>query len=213
MECYMDRMAYPHTKVETIADGAVHVTGLLFAICATVLLTFQAAEGSAGVTATALYCGCMIVAFAASAVYHLSPVDRYRPLLNRIDHAAIYLKIAGTYTPLVAVLGTGFAYAVLGLVWILAMLGAVAKLWFWRTDARGSLALYLGMGWLSVLLIWPLFERLSGSAIALIFAGGVIYSAGTIIFARDAMRFQNAIWHGFVLVASICFFVAISISL
>jgi len=191
----------------------VHALGLAFGVLATVVLLYQSQSGEIGMTPAVLYCLCMLTAFAASAVYHLSPVDHLRPLLNRIDHAAIYLKIAGTYTPLVVMLGSGFAYAVLGLVWTLAALGAVAKLWFWRTDARGSLALYLGMGWLSVLLIWPMWERLPSAAMALIVAGGIIYSLGTIIFAREAMRYQNAVWHGFVLTASVCFFGAITISL
>jgi hemolysin III len=205
-------MAYPTSPAETIADGAVHVAGLAFAIPAAILLMIRAAEAGS-VTPAALYGGCMVFAFLASAIYHLSPFDRLRPALNRIDHAAIYLKIAGTYTPLVVVIGTGFAYGILGVVWVLAALGALAKLWFWRTDARGSLALYLGMGWLSVLLAWPMWHALSIPAIVLIALGGLTYSAGTVVFAQQTMRFQNAIWHGFVLCASVLFFAAIAISL
>lgn len=133
-------------------------------------------------------------------------------MLHRIDHAAIYLKIAGTYTPLVAAIGSGFAYGILGIVWLLAAVGAVAKLWFWRTDGKGSLALYLGMGWLSVLLVWPMWHSLSGAALTLVVTGGLIYSAGTLIYAHPGMRYQNAIWHAVVLLASICFFSAITIS-
>ncbi len=206
-------MAYPYSRSETIADGAVHVAGLAFAIPATVLLMFQAAQSESGIIHAALYGGCMIFAFAASAIYHLSPFDRLRPMLNRIDHAAIYFKIAGTYTPLVGVIGSGFAYGVLGVVWALAGLGAMAKLWFWRTDGRGSLALYLAMGWLSVLLIWPLWAHLPTAALVLIVVGGLTYTAGTIVFAQKELRFQNAIWHSFVLIASICFFAAIALSL
>ncbi|SFD99172.1 hemolysin III [Sulfitobacter brevis] len=206
-------MAYPYSPAETIADGAVHIAGLAFAIPATVLLLMQAAQTDSSITAAALYGGCLIFAFAASAIYHLSPYDRTRPLLNRIDHAAIYFKIAGTYTPLVGVIGTGFAYGILGVVWTLAGIGALAKLWFWRTDARGSLALYLAMGWLSVLLIWPMWAHLPPAAMSLVVIGGLTYSLGTIVFAQKAMRFQNAIWHSFVLIASICFFAAIALSL
>ena len=110
------------------------------------------------------------------------------------------------------IIGTGFAYGILGLVWGLAVLGAIAKLFFWRIDGRGSLALYLGMGWLSVLLIWPMLDALPGLAVALIGIGGLIYSVGTIIYKRDGMPYQNAIWHVFVLIASICFFYAIFLS-
>ncbi len=206
-------MTYPTSTAETLADGTVHVAGLAFAIPASVLLIAHAAGQNDGLTAAAIYAGCILLSFTASAIYHLLPFDRTRPLLGRIDHAAIYLKIAGTYTPLVMVIGTGFAYGILGVVWVLALVGAVAKLWFWRNDARGSLALYLGMGWLSVLLIWPMWVQLPGAALTLVATGGLTYTAGALIFAHPGMRFQNAIWHIFVLIASVCFFAAIAISL
>jgi len=191
----------------------VHVAGLVLAIPASVLLLVEAAGSQRLTTAAALYAGCMIFAFAASAIYHLSPIDRTRPLLNRIDHAAIYFKIAGTYTPFVALIGSGFAYAVLGIVWALALVGAVAKLWFWGTDGRGSLALYLLMGWLAVLLFWPMWQVLPPAALFLVSVGGIIYSVGARVFAKPAFRFQNAIWHSFVLSASTCFFAAVAIAL
>lgn len=206
-------MAYPNSPSETLADGAVHCAGLMLSIPACAILISHLLQEGAPVTPTALYATCLIVAFVASALYHLSPNDRIRPVLHRIDHAAIYLKIAGTYTPFVGLIGTGFAYGVLGLIWVLAGGGALAKLWFWRPNAPGSLALYLGMGWLAVLLIWPMSQVLPSVALALMVAGGLIYSAGTWVFAHPGMRFQNAIWHGFVLTASTCFFVAITLSL
>ncbi|MAM25088.1 MAG: hemolysin III [Rhodobacteraceae bacterium] len=206
-------MAYPTSIAETVADGTVHVLGLAFAIPASILLLLHASQTGAPLTATALYVGSILLSFMASAIYHLLPFDRTRPFLGRIDHAAIYFKIAGTYTPLVVLIGSGFAYGILGVIWTLAVIGAVAKLWFWRLDARGSLALYLGMGWLSVLLVWPMWERLPGAALGLIAAGGLIYSLGTIVYAHAGMRYQNAIWHGFVLTASAAFFAAIAISL
>ncbi len=206
-------MTYPTSPAETIADGVVHIAGLVFAVSASAIL-LQQTENMGGPTgAVAVYTRCMVFAFAASALYHLAPFDRSRATLGRIDHAAIYFKIAGTYAPLVAIIGSGFAYAVLGLVWVLAVIGAIAKLLFWRPDARGSLALYLGMGWLSALLIPPMLAILPGLAVALICIGGVIYSLGTIIYKRDGMPYQNAVWHMFVLTAAICFFFAISISI
>lgn len=205
-------MAYPHSRSETIADGVVHLTGLALAIPASVILLHYAARGDLGAGATALYAGSMLLAFAASALYHMTPLDHLRPLLNRIDHAAIYFKIAGTYTPFVVLIGSGFAYGVLGVVWLLALFGAVAKLSFWGTQARGSLALYLAMGWLSALLIWPMWQVLPHSSVWLIVIGGLIYSAGTRVYAHPGMRYQNAIWHVFVLVASTCLFLAVALS-
>ena len=206
-------MAYPHPTADTLADGTIHVLGLGFAIPATILLTTYAASQGEQLTPTLVYAACFVLSLLASAIYHLLPFDRTRALLGRIDHAAIYFKIAGTYTPFVVLIGTGFAYGILAVVWALAIIGAVAKLSFWSTESKASLYLYLGMGWLSVLLVWPMWQSLPPMALTLIGAGGLIYSLGTVIFAHPGMRFQNAIWHSFVLTASICFFAAISISL
>jgi len=206
-------MAYPHPTADTLADGTIHVLGLGFAIPATILLTTDVAGQGGALTPILIYAACFVLSLLASAIYHLVPFDRPRALLGRIDHAAIYFKIAGTYTPLVVLIGTGFAYGILAVVWALAIIGAIAKLSFWSTESKASLYLYLGMGWLSVLLVWPMWQSLPPMALTLIGAGGLIYSLGTVIFAHPGMRFQNAIWHSFVLTASICFFAAISISL
>lgn len=205
-------MGYPTSKSETIADGTVHVAGLLLAIPACAMLLMIDTQSETIWLAIAVYVASLLFALLASALYHMLPFDHIRPVLGRIDHAAIYSKIAGSYTPLVMLIGTGFAYGILCLVWAMAIFGSVAKLSFWRTDGRGSLALYLGMGWLSVLLIWPMLTNLPAMAVALVAIGGLIYSSGTWVYAHKGMRYQNAIWHVFVLVASICFFGAIALS-
>jgi hemolysin III len=206
-------MAYPYSPAETVADGTVHVLGLGFAIPATILLMIYAAGQDASLTAAIIYSACFLLSLTVSAIYHLVPFDNTRAVLERLDHAAIYFKIAGTYTPLVVVIGSGFAYAILAVVWALALFGATAKMWFWDPKSKASLALYLAMGWLSVLLIYPMWQVLPGATLALITVGGLTYSLGTIVYAHPGMRFQNAIWHIFVLAASICFFAAIAISL
>jgi hemolysin III len=205
-------MAYPTSPAETIADGAVHLLGLMLAVPASLLLLANLSVSPEVWTATALYVATLIFALTASALYHMVPFDKARATLGRIDHASIYFKIAGSYTPVVILIGGGFAYGILGLVWALALFGAVAKLWFWQINAKGSLALYLGMGWLSVLLIWPMWQHLPGAALCLIMGGGMIYSLGTIVYAHPGMRFQNAVWHVFVLIASISLFAAIALS-
>ncbi|WP_299283683.1 hemolysin III family protein [uncultured Tateyamaria sp.] len=206
-------MAYPYSTPETLADAGVHLISLVAATGAGVLLILYVSQthGAPQIAATSIYATFLIFSLLASTAYHLLPWDRSRPIFHRIDHAAIYLKIAGTYTPLVVLIGSAFAYAVLAGVWLVALFGALAKLSFWATDARGSLALYLAMGWASVLLIWPMWQALPASAVALIAAGGLLYTMGTVFFARDSLRFQNAIWHSFVLAASACFFGAVSL--
>ncbi|WP_299546898.1 hemolysin III family protein [uncultured Tateyamaria sp.] len=208
-------MPYPHSVRETLADASVHVLGLTAGITASAMLLVHVmqTQGAAQIAATSIYTGLAVFALVASASYHLLRWERSRPVFHRIDHAAICLKIAGTYTPLVVLIGSAFAYVVLAAVWLVALLGALAKLSFWATDARGSLALYLAMGWASVLLIWPMWQNLPGASTALIVAGGGLYSLGTVFYAQKSLRFQNAIWHSFVLAASACFFGAVALGL
>jgi hemolysin III len=215
---YLERMnisdPYPdYTRGERIADGAVHAAGIVFAVVATILLIVAASgETSVGtVVALSIYGAALIGSFIASACYHFTPWDRPRALLRRIDHAAIYLKIAGTYTPLVVLIGSAFAYGVLGLVWALAAVGAIAKLFFWVRPSRWGVGLYLGLGWLSVALVSSLIPLVSGVTLGLIVAGGLVYSLGAIVFSIDGLRYQNAIWHSFVLAASVCFCLAIAL--
>ncbi|WP_342078473.1 hemolysin III family protein [Yoonia sp. SS1-5] len=206
---------YPaYALSEKIADGTMHVIGVIGAITGAVILVLWAADmaAPAQLLAIAIYGGTLIATFVASACYHMTPWEPIRPALRRFDHAAIYLKIAGTYTPLVVMIGTGFAYAVLGIVWGLAVIGVVLKLFFWRSPGRFGPALYLIMGWLSVALIWSLWPILPTIALGLMAIGGLIYTGGVPFYAAENMKYSNAIWHGMVVAASACFFAAISIS-
>ncbi len=206
---------YPsYARSERIADAVVHVLGVGFALIGTTLLIIAALGQTDSVTTTALavYGVAMTASFVASACYHFTPWEAPRPWLRRIDHAAIYLKIAGTYTPLVVLIGSAFAYGVLGLVWGLAVLGAAVKLFFWARPTRWGAVLYVGMAWLSMMLVSSLVPVVPMGALALMVAGGLIYTLGAVLFSLDGLRFQNAIWHGFVLAASVCFFAAIAVS-
>ena len=205
---------YPaYARSERIADGVVHALGVTMALTGAVLLIVFAAlwAENGQVVAVSVYAAALLASLVASACYHMTPWERPRPTLRRIDHAAIYLKIAGTYTPLVVLIGSAFAYGVLAVVWALALAGAVAKLVFWRRPGRIATALYLLLGWLSVILIWPLVQTLPVGASVLVLCGGLLYSAGVIFFTWDSLKFANAIWHGCVLAASTCFFAAIAL--
>ncbi len=206
---------YPnYARTERIADGTMHAIGVLGASTGAIaLIVWSAGVASAGqVAAIAIYGATLIATFAASALYHFTPWEHVRPLLRRFDHAAIYLKIAGTYTPLVVMVGSGFAYAVLAVVWSLAFVGMVLKLFFWRTPGRFGPALYLVMGWLSLALIWSLWPIVPAPAMLLMAAGGLLYTSGVPFYASETMKYATAIWHGFVVAASACFFAAIAIS-
>ncbi|WP_322895454.1 MULTISPECIES: PAQR family membrane homeostasis protein TrhA [unclassified Yoonia] len=199
-------------RSERIADGTVHAVGVIGAVAgAVVLIIWSAGTASpAQVAAIAVYGATLIATFVASAAYHLAPWHGLRPTLRRFDHAAIYLKIAGTYTPLVVLIGSGFAYLVLGVVWALAVIGIVLKLFFWRAPGRFGPALYLIMGWLSLALIWSLWPLVPVSTMVLIAIGGLLYTAGVPFYAATRLRYSTAIWHGFVVIASACFFIAIA---
>ncbi|MRX52255.1 hemolysin III [Paracoccus sp. S-4012] len=211
----MDRQpcSYPaYPRAERIADGVMHATGVTLALTGAVLLTiFAALHQRPGVAlAVGIYGAALTATFVVSACYHMTSWERFRPLLRRLDHAAIYLKIAGTYTPLVALMDTGFAYAVLAVVWTLALGGATSKVLFWRDPGRLGFAIYLVLGWLSLLLLSPLTATLPLRASVLVGVGGILYTAGVVFFAWKSLRFSTAIWHGFVLAASACFFAAIA---
>lgn len=202
---------YPdYSRLERVADGSMHAIGLIGAVSGAVLLLVWSSQVASPweMTAIGIYSITLIATFAASAFYHMTPWESIRPVLRRLDHAAIYLKIAGTYTPLVAMIGSGLAYVMLGIVWALAILGITLKLLFWRTPGRMGPALYLIMGWMSIVLIWSAWSEVP---IGFIIAGGLLYTVGVVFYAAKRMKFSTAIWHGFVIAASACFFAAITI--
>jgi len=206
---------YPtYARSERIADGTMHAVGVLGAITgAVVLIIWSSGNATAGqIAGISVYSATLIATFVASAFYHMTPWESIRPTLRRFDHAAIYLKIAGTYTPLVVMIGSGFAYVVLAVVWGLAVVGMVLKLFFWRTPGRFGPALYLIMGWWSLALIWSLWPIVPVSAMVLMAAGGLLYTVGVPFYASETIKFSIAIWHGFVVAASACFFAAIAIA-
>lgn len=209
-------MSYPdYTRAERVADTVVHVFGVLSALTGVVVLFWLFAHqmGWSIFVATAVYGAALILMLGASAAYHIGAHTPARPILRRIDHAAIYLKIAGTFTPLSVFLGTAFGYAVLGLIWLLALAGAAAKL----MAARGRMTTgwwpQVALGWVGVALIVPLWNVLPAQSLWLILMGGMIYSGAVIFYCWESLRFANAIWHGFVLVATGCLFVGISTAL
>lgn len=204
---------YPTSaKDERLADGVVHAVGVIGAVAGTVILMVQHAglASPAQLAALAIYGAGLMATFVASAAYHLLPSHSIRPLLRRLDHAAIYLMIAGTYTPLVVLVNTPFAYAILAIVWGLALIGIALKLFFWSTPGRYGPALYLVMGWLSVGLIWSIWPLLPMAVIVLMAVGGLTYTAGVIFYISER-KFTTAIWHSFVVAASACFWAAITL--
>ncbi|MFB9148677.1 PAQR family membrane homeostasis protein TrhA [Roseovarius ramblicola] len=209
----MTKMPYPlYTPAERIADGVVHIGGLVAALAGVAAVYSVFALDMDGVTflAITVYSLSLLAMLAASAAYHLLAHTPLRPLLRRLDHAAIYVKIAGTFTPLGILLGSAFGYAVLAGVWLCAGLGALGKLRMPRGAMTTGWLPYMLLGWAGVALIMPLSGVLPGVSLAFIVGGGLLYSVGVIFYAWESLRFANAIWHTFVALASACFFIGIN---
>lgn len=198
---------------EEIANSISHGIGLVFGIVGLVLLLVQAVNSGAGATAItsySLYGGSMILLFLASTLYHAIPHQRAKHWLKKFDHCAIYLLIAGTYTPFLLVgLDSPLARGLMAVIWGLALLGVIFKLAFAHRFEVLSLVTYLTMGWLSLIVIYQLATQLALGGVTLLAVGGVVYTLGVIFYASKRFRFGHAIWHGFVLGGSLCHFMAI----
>ena len=203
--------AYPWA--EEIANSISHGIGLVFGIVGLVLLLVQAVDTGADATAItsySLYGGSMILLFLASTLYHAIPHQKAKHWLKKFDHCAIYLLIAGTYTPFLLVgLDSPLAKGLMAVIWGLALLGVLFKLAFAHRFEALSLVTYLTMGWLSLIVIYQLVTRLEAGGVTLLAIGGVVYTLGVIFYASKRIRFGHAIWHGFVLDGSACHFMAI----
>ncbi|QKJ88532.1 hemolysin III family protein [Paramixta manurensis] len=206
-------LAQGYSLAEEIANSISHGIGCVFGIIGLVLLLTQAVDMRAGTTAItsySLYGGSMILLFLASTLYHAIPHERAKYWLKKFDHCAIYLLIAGTYTPFLLVgLKSPLAHGLMVVIWSLALAGVIFKLAFSHRFEAFSLVTYLLMGWLSLVVIYQLAIKLSPGGIWLLAIGGIIYSLGVIFYASKRIPYNHAIWHGFVLGGSVCHFLAI----
>jgi hemolysin III len=207
-----DAMHWNYDRAELIADGVVHIVGVCFGlIAATVLIVLTALYASAlDIVAVSVYVAGLLAMLVLSATYNLWPVSRAKWVLRRFDHSAIYLLIAATYTPFIMeVKDSIFAMALLAGVWCVAIAGIVLKLVLPGRFDRISVGLYLAMGWSGLMLYDRVVAALPALALWLVVAGGVLYSFGVIFHAWRSLRFQNAIWHCFVLLGAACHYTAV----
>ena len=205
-------MIWNYDRAELIADGVVHGIGVVCGVAAAIVLIALAAVYATGfeVAAVSVYAAGLLAMLVLSATYNLWPVSRAKWVLRRFDHSAIYLLIAATYTPIFLQLKDNvFAIALLIGVWCVAIAGIVLKLVLPGRFDRLSVVLYLAMGW-SGFMVWDtVVASLPTMALWFIAAGGALYSFGVIFHAWQRLRFQNAIWHGFVLLGAACHYTAI----
>ena len=201
----------PYDRAELALDAIVHLAGLALALAAVpVLITLTATmRGDAvGILAVSVYGASLIAMLSASLAYNHLPRPDWSDRLRRLDMAAIYLKIAGTVTPFALLSGTGQGF-LLGM-WTAALLATATAFLRRRRSTVLSVAIGLGMGWAVLLGGGDVIAKTSWPVFALILAGGVLYSLGTPFLMAERLRFHNAIWHGFVVAASVVFFVAIT---
>jgi len=207
------RAARIYSEIEHRADAIIHVIGVLFAINASLWLLAHIADAGAGVIASvSVYCAGLLAMIGFSAAYNLTPHHKpAKQVLRRLDHAAIFIMIAATYTPFAANrLGIETGSIILTLIWLTATFGVVMKLVWPHRFERLSLVLYIGMGWMIVTVMKPLSASLAAVDFWLLVAGGLIYSAGIAFYVIERIPFHKAIWHGFVLTAAIVHFSAIA---
>lgn len=207
-----DAMGWNYDRAEMIADGIVHAIGVLSGIiAATVLVVLAVVYADAtNVVGVSIYVAGLLSMLVLSASYNLWPISPVKWLLRRFDHSAIYLLIAATYTPFILeVKDSVFALTLLVCVWCVAIIGIVLKLRYPGRFDRVAVGIYLAMGWSGVMLYGPVVRVLPALVVGFILAGGLLYSFGVIFHAWRRLRFQNAIWHGFVLAGAACHYTAV----
>src|SRR5215475_1878472 len=205
-------VGWDYDRAELIADGIVHGVGIILGlVAATALIVLTAVYASAlDVLAVSVYVAGLLAMLVVSATYNLWPVSRAKWVLRRFDHSAIYLLIAATYTPFITGLKPSvFTTVLLVVVWCVAVFGMVMKLaWPGRFD-RLAIGLYLALGWSGLMLYDRVASALPSVALWFVLAGGALYSLGVIFHAWRRLRFQNAIWHCFVLLGAACHYTAV----
>lgn len=202
-----------YTLGERIADGIIHAVGVTAGLVAVIAMMIVAVPSQPVSTTASLavYGFAMLAMFGCSAAYHLIPAPGWKPTLRRIDQAAIFLKIAGTYTPFALIKMGGFVgYALLSSVWVIALAGAAGKLLLTSSWDRTAIALYLSLGWAGLATMQPLAASMSLTPLILLTLGGVLYTVGVIFHLWRTLPYQNAIWHLFVLAGTACHFGAVT---
>ncbi len=203
--------ARAQTVSEEIANSVSHGIGLLAALVATPFLVLTAVpHGTMNVFGVSIFAATAAGLYLTSTVYHALPQGRAKRVFRGLDHGAIYLLIAGTYTPFtLGVLRGGWGWTLLGVIWSLALAGVVFKMLVSFRYPILSTAIYLAMGWLVIIAVYPLIQRIPIEGFLWLLAGGLVYSGGIGFYAAKKMKYAHFVWHLCVLVGTACHFVAV----
>jgi len=201
------------SPAEEFANSASHVLGLLATlVAAPVLVIAMRGDGStANVVGVSVFAASMILLYLSSALYHGAPQGARKHFFHKLDHAAIYVLIAGTYTPFtLGVLGGAWGWTLFGLIWTLAAIGLVLKAFDGLSNRYISIGLYLLMGWLIVVAAKPLIDKVPTAGLVWLVCGGLAYTGGVVFYALSSrLRFGHFIWHLFVMAGTACHFFAV----
>jgi hemolysin III len=198
--------------IEEIANSFTHGIGLILSLAGLAILIFLAwtKGGKAHIISCSIYGATLVLVYAASTLYHGVQDPRVKQIFKLFDHAAIYLVIAGTYTPFTLISLRGFwGWTLLVLVWSLSLFGIAFKLAFVNRYRWVSMGLYLIIGWLAIIAAKPIITSIPQDCLYLIAGGGVAYMTGLIFYAWERLPFSHTIWHVFVIVGSVCHYCAI----
>jgi len=199
-----------YSIAEELANSLTHAFGLMLAVAGLVLLIVETRSGGAReIVSCVLYGVTLVLVYATSVLYHGVTHEASKRWLRTLDHVAIFLLIAGTYTPFVLIALRGaWGWSLFGIVWTLAAIGTVLELTGLRL--RGvMIALYIGMGWVGIVAIRPLMAALPMPGLALVLGGGVSYTLGVIFYVWRSLRFHHAVWHVFVIGGSVLQFLSV----
>ena len=208
-------MSKKYTKTEEILNGLTHGLGVIFGIVAlTILLYLAIKKGNvSSIVGFSIYGACIILMFLSSTLYHSFTIEKAKKILRVFDHSSIFLFIAGTYTPIVLLTLTGYLrIGVLVSIWTIAIAGVVFKIFtYGKFDKYKalSLILYIGMGWTAIIPIKAIVNATSVNFFYWILGGGLLYTIGTIFYGIKRIPYNHAIWHLFVLAASVTHFLGI----
>lgn len=197
------------SKREEIANAITHGIGAVLSIAAlTLLIVYSSIYGTAWhVVSFTIYGASMLLLYISSTLVHSFPAGKVKDLFEIFDHAAIYVFIAGTYTPILLILvGGGLGWTLFGIVWGIAFAGILFKVFFVKKFLFFSTVLYLAMGWLAIFAIKPIYESLSTTGIWFLVIGGLFYTVGTVFYMWRGFRYHHAVWHLFVIAGSIFHF-------
>lgn len=202
----------PQSLGEEIANSVSHGIGLLAALVAfPVVVTAALNRGDpAGIVGASVFASTMVLLYLASTLFHALPPNRAKRVFQILDHSAIYLLIAGTYTPFtLGVLRGGWGWTLFGLVWVLAVVGTVFKALGGVRYTTFSTWVYLAMGWLVLIAAEPVWTLVPKWGLFWLLAGGIAYTAGAVFFMAERIKYFHFVWHLFVVAGTACHFIAV----